>query len=408
MNIKAQNQKMLSIIYQIPVGLVQTDATGGVQEMNAMAIQFLMPHFVAAGLTGENLFDLLRALFPKAIEAIKAYPKPSGNIIQQERFKVSQQDGNDNASQHFILTINRLSEENYLFIIDDITELYTKEQELFQIQQEHAVERGKFEVISGVLHDIGNAVVGFGAYLTKVKQLNSNSDTLMLKKLAQFIEANQSDLAVGIGAPKAGAMLSLVNALREEQEEHLKKMETAITDQMNIVTHVKDILNIQRQYLKVDNNERTLVSLRSIVGDALAMQLATLEKRNIAIQTYLPDGLPPIKGDRTKLMQVFLNLIKNSIESIDQKGGDNHQLILRLEQDQQAIIATVQDTGIGIPPEEKGKLFQRGFTTKNIGSGLGLNGSQSILAAHNATIDIDSPGAGQGAKVTIKYPLPKP
>ncbi|NRA48237.1 MAG: hypothetical protein HRU12_03825 [Phaeodactylibacter sp.] len=294
--------------------MVQTNVDGVVQEMNAVAIQFLMPHFVSNGLTGKNLFDLLQSIFPEAIEKIKAFEKPSGNILQQSRFKVSSQQQSNGQEQHLILTINHLSSENYLFIIDDISELYKKEQELFNIQQEQAVERGKFEVISGVLHDIGNAIVGFGAYLTKVKQLKDNNTLGMLKKLTQFLEANESAIATGgIGAPKAGALVKLVNGLKSQQEEHLQEMEKAITDQMNIVTHVKDILNIQRQYLKAGSNERSLVSLRSIVTDALAMQLATFEKRNIAVQTDLPDGLPPIKGDHTKLMQVFLNVLKTGI-----------------------------------------------------------------------------------------------
>lgn len=184
-------------------------------------------------------------------------------------------------------------------------------------------------------------------------------------------------------------------------------METAVTDQMNIVTHIKDILNIQRQYLVADSGERTLVSLRSILNDALATQLASLEKRNIAVQTNLPDGLSPIKGDHTKLMQVFLNLIKNSIEAMDQRESAAHQLTLELSREAHAIVARVSDTGIGITPQQKEKLFQRGFTTKPQGSRLGLNNCLTILAAHDATIEMDSPVPGQGTTTTIIYPLPK-
>lgn len=405
MDIQAQTQQMLSIIYQIPVGIVQTDDQGTVQEMNAMAIQYLMPHFIANQLTGENLFDLLAIVFPHALEALSNYPKSSGNILQQERFSVTQGSQNPATEQHLILTINRLAEKSFLFILDDLTELYKKEQELFAIQQEQAVERGKFEVISGVLHDIGNAVVGFGSYLTKVKQLSKGNDATMLSKLAQFVKANEAAIGQAIGVPKAQAMVQLIDGLKAKQEDHMVKMEKAITDQMNIVTHVKDVLNIQRQYIGSESRERSLVSLRGVINDALAMQLATLEKRNIEVQTFMSDQLPPVKGDHTKLMQVFLNLIKNSVEAMDQKGGDGHILTLKLSRKQDHLIASVSDTGTGFDELQKLQLFQRGFTTKPMGSGLGLNGSQSILQTHNATIDIDSPGPGKGATVTVTYPL---
>jgi signal transduction histidine kinase len=408
MDIQAQTQQMLSIIYQIPVGIVQTDEQGAVQEMNAMAIQYLMPHFVANQLTGENLFDLLSVVFPNALEALKGYQKPSGNILQQERFSVNHNSQNPATEQHLILTINRLDEKSYLFILDDLTELYKKEQQLFAIQQEQAVERGKFEVIAGVLHDIGNAVVGFGSYLTKVKQLTKSNDASILSKLAQFVKANEAAIGQAIGTPKAQAMVQLIDGLKAKQEDHLIKMEKAITDQMNIVTHVKDVLNIQRQYIGSESGERSLVSLRGIINDALAMQLATLEKRNIEVQTFMPDQLPPVKGDHTKLMQVFLNLIKNSVEAMDQQGGDGHILSLKLTKEQDCLIARVSDTGTGFDELQKQQLFQRSFTTKPMGSGLGLNGSQSILQTHNATIDIDSPGPGKGATVTITYPLTEP
>jgi signal transduction histidine kinase len=405
MDIQAQHQQMLSIIYQIPVGIIQTDDQGVVQEMNAMAIQYLMPHFVANGLTGENLFDLLAKVFPLSLKALKKYDKPSGNILQQERFSINYGDQNPATEQHLILTINRLAENTYLFILDDITDLYKKEQELFTIQQEQAVERGKFEVISGVLHDIGNAVVGFGSYLTKVKQLTRNNDANMLSKLAQFVKANEAAIGQAIGTPKAQAMVQLIDGLRAKQEGHTVQMEKAITDQMNIVSHVKDVLSIQRQYIGSESGERSLVSLRGIINDALAMQLATLEKRNIEVRTFMPDQLPPVKGDHTKLMQVFLNLIKNSVEAMDQQGGDGHILTLELSKKQDSLIARVSDTGTGFDQKQKQQLFQRGFTTKPMGSGLGLNGSQSILKTHNATINIESPGPGKGATVTITYPL---
>jgi signal transduction histidine kinase len=406
MSLEAQNQKMLSIIYQIPVGLVETDPEGNVQEMNAMAIQFLMPQFIDKGLAGENLFDLLKHIFPKAIAALEGYERSSGNILDKNRFTVYLNHNDHSEEQHLILTLNRLSAGQYLFIFDDITELQKKEQELFEIQREQAVERGKFDVISGVLHDIGNAVVGFGSYLTKVKQLTRNNDATMLGKLAQFIKTNKEAIGEAIGAPKAGALVQLAEGLKAKQEDQTAEMEKTITDQMNIVSHVKDILNIQRQYLKPDSSERSLVSLRGIINDALAMQLATLEKRNVEVRTYLPDGLSPIKGDHTKLMQVFLNLIKNSIESMDQQGGDRHQLTLQLKKEESSITATIQDTGIGFDKDQKQKMFKRGFTTKARGSGLGLNGSRSILSTHDAVIDLDSPGIGKGATVTIKYPLP--
>ena len=136
----------------------------------------------------------------------------------------------------------------------------------------------------------------------------------------------------------------------------------------------------------------------------MSMLFASLNKRNITVSQDIPDNLPAIKGDRTKLMQVILNILKNSIEAIDIYAVDktisiniiNHTDLLELQ---------IKDSGKGFDEATGKKLFTRGFTTKSTGTGLGLDHCRAILEGHGSTIDITSEGSGKGALTTIKLKI---
>jgi len=103
-------------------------------------------------------------------------------------------------------------------------------------------------------------------------------------------------------------------------------------------------------------------------------------------------------------MQVILNLLKNSIEAIDIAAAEKYILITATIHPESLEIK-INDNGHGFDKETGSNLFERGFTTKASGSGIGLSSCRVILQSHNAAIDISSEGFGKGSLTTIKFKI---
>jgi two-component system nitrogen regulation sensor histidine kinase NtrY len=122
-----------------------------------------------------------------------------------------------------------------------------------------------------------------------------------------------------------------------------------------------------------------------------------LSKKNSSLQ---------IQGDEEQLNRVFINLIKNSIESINEKKIKNAdfkgKIVIDIEQDSDYIFVTVVDNGVGFEKVDKAKIITPYFTTKKKGTGLGLAVVTKIINDHNSTILFNS--IKNGAKVEIILP----
>jgi signal transduction histidine kinase len=399
-----QIQKMMLIIYQIPMGLIETDMNGDIHQMNAKSVQLLMPYFYKNQLNGTNLHKLLEIIAAEILDKVKKFDEPNGTIINQKRKEISFGTGiNKSKKQQFVFTVNKLDENSLMYIFDDISELYNKERELSQIIQDKAIEQSKFEMASGVLHDIGNAVVGFGSYITKIKRSYEQNDISTLENLKEFIEKNQIAISNALGEQKATAVVNLLEGLLSNQRTNISEIKQTITEQMKIIGHVQEILNIQRQYVVGQNTERTLVNIRSIINDSVSMILGSFDKKGIQFSLEAPALIPKIKGDRTRLMQVVLNLLKNAIDSFSNSEIKDKTIAVTVITDENKIIIQIKDNGKGFDAETADSIFQRGFTTKQEGSGLGLANCRNIIESHKGEITLTSDGINKGATSTIIF-----
>lgn len=401
-----QVQKMMSIINQIPIGLIEADIDGNILQMNAKSVQLLMPLFFSNNLQGNNIHALLALTTPDLLATIQQYNAPSGCITGQSRREVvSKTHQGTPLLRHFIFTVNKLDTESFMYIFDDITELYIKEKEVNQLLLEKAVEQSKFETASGVLHDIGNAVVGFTSYITKIRRGVEQNDIKTIENLKRFIEKNVSAFSDAIGEPKANAMLELLSGIIINQEEKLNDIKMAISEQMKVLSHIQEVLNIQRQYVKGQSSEREPVNIRSVINDAISMFFGNLDKKDIAFNFEVTAATPKINGDRTKLMQVFLNLLKNAVDAVEGSDSSEKKITVYLDTDEKAITVQIKDNGRGFDHETASNLFRRGYTTKSEGTGLGLVNCRSIIEAHNGEITLTSNGKGKGATATLLFYL---
>jgi signal transduction histidine kinase len=278
-------------------------------------------------------------------------------------------------------------------------ELAEMEQALQQALIAKAVTQGRFEMVADVLHDIGNAIVGFGSYLTRIKGSIEQDKPENLPNLARFLSDNRVALDTIIGEAKAGAVIGMLNSMAESQRISREEIQQSIAKQLSIISHMQEILAIQRQYVAGhESMERQASNLRAILNDCLSMLYASFEKKGITISLNAIAGSPVIYGDRTRLMQVIMNILKNCIEAID-KNATEKIISIRLYSEGEHLILEVGDTGGGFDAETAARIFTRGFTTKATGTGLGLQHCRA------GTITLSSKGVGKGAFTQIKFKI---
>jgi len=278
-----------------------------------------------------------------------------------------------------------------------------KEQEL-----EKAIAQGKFEIASEVLHDIGNALVGFGSYLNRINRALDKDNIATIKNLDLFIKARKTELTTAIGADKVTALMAVTEGIVNTQTENKDEIGKSVNELLNIVTHIQEILNIQRQFVRGREgaHERKPVNLVNIIDDCKAMLFASFDKKGIQLKIDIKPGDYIIKGDHTKLMQVILNVLKNSVEAIDFDTTEKKITVsLSLYETNKVIELKVIDNGQGFNKETGKRLFERGFTTKKSGTGLGLYNCKSIVESHAGSFEIKSDGQGLGATTLIKFLL---
>jgi PAS domain S-box-containing protein len=140
--------------------------------------------------------------------------------------------------------------------------------------------------------------------------------------------------------------------------------------------------------------------LSQLLGEVLEVAGPQLQKANVKMKQSLPSDVPEVFVDRDLLKQAVLNLVLNAVDAMP--GGGQ----IRLELTRRAEMAeiTVGDTGKGILPENRQKIFQLFFTTRPGGSGIGLASTFRIVQLHNGSIDFTSE-VGCGTTFRIELPL---
>ena len=152
------------------------------------------------------------------------------------------------------------------------------------------------------------------------------------------------------------------------------------------------------------------VNIHQVLEDVLLLEAQTQGEKSVAIRKHFDPSLPPIRGDRAQLTQVFLNLVKNAFQSMERTGALT--LTTRLETDfhiqeqgtgrNRFIWVDIADEGAGIKEEDLPHIFSPFFTTKNSGTGLGLSICYRIIKEHGGLIRVYSTeGKGTTFKVSL-------
>ena len=136
-----------------------------------------------------------------------------------------------------------------------------------------------------------------------------------------------------------------------------------------------------------------------------------IKAHEIALDLNLDPNIPYIMADHNRLEQVFINLVTNAIDAMDEKAelfeykGTAKRLQIKSYTEDNTVAVAVEDNGVGMSEEVKDKLFEPFFTTKEIGkgTGLGVSISYGIIKDYQGTIEVDSQ-VGRGTSFTLKFP----
>lgn len=181
----------------------------------------------------------------------------------------------------------------------------------------------------------------------------------------------------------------------EERELGLNIIQGETKRLIKIVEELLDFSRYERNKMEFN---MTPLDLGIIVKEVVNQYRIKAKEKNIRMTLKIESDNNRLVGDEDRLKQVFINLLENSWKFTDYGG----RIEVRLQEDEENLIATVQDNGIGIEEENLQKVFDKFFkeNTNMPGSGIGLSLCSEIVKAHNGTISLKS-SKGLGTKFTI-------
>jgi two-component system sensor kinase FixL len=206
-----------------------------------------------------------------------------------------------------------------------------------------------------------------------------------------------------------GAILSNADAaelLLENASPPLDEVRRILADIRSDDLRASEVIRKLRGLLRRGEVERQPLDLNGVVRDVSIILRAEAQRRGVEIILKLSANPCIVWGDRVHLQQVLLNLIVNGFEAMAETRGDRC-VTLGTELSGGEVIVRVSDSGAGIPAERLPKLFDRFFSTKREGMGMGLAISRSLVEEHGGRIWAESP-SGSGAHFCFALPLEPP
>jgi len=166
------------------------------------------------------------------------------------------------------------------------------------------------------------------------------------------------------------------------------------------VQRVGDILDDFLKYTSKKELRRETVDLRQLVEELADFFRPQAESNHVVLRTYLPDSPVTCSVDVSLIKQAILNLMINATQAM----ADGGEMLLRLGVDRDRAVLEVIDTGPGIDPEIRDKIFDAYFSKRPGGSGLGLPTTRQIVRQHEGEINMDGE-PGKGTRFVVSLPL---
>lgn len=292
-------------------------------------------------------------------------------------------------------------------IFRDVTERVLAEEALSR-----AFDQGRLEMVDTILHNIGNAMNSVTTGIETVRRrLTKDQAGRRLFALATAIDGHRNDWVDYIANdPQGRKVMPFISKLAEDfgrRNDELMNTVVRVRDRAN---RIADIIRTQRN-LDPSNMDRKDIDLYNALSGALRVLRDTLNNRGIKADVACENAPRQIRVRESQFHQMLVNLVKNSIEAIDELATlhglleSPHIRVVARNVDEHLVLEVI-DNGIGIQNNDTRVLFTPGFTTKKSGSGLGLHSAANFVIASGGRIEPISAGSGMGTTMRVTWPLP--
>jgi NO-binding membrane sensor protein with MHYT domain/nitrogen-specific signal transduction histidine kinase len=336
----------------------------------------------------------------------------TGEIIwSEESFRIFQYDRTTKPTMELIL--QRLHPEDAALVKQTI-ERASQDGKDFDNEYRLVMPDGSVKYVHVVAHALGDGS-GSTKFVGAVMDVSGSkrAEEALRQAQADLAHVNRvttmgeltASLAHEVNQPIAAAVTNANTCLRWLTRDH-PDLEEARAAAIRIVkdgTRATEIISRVRLLFKKGTPEWELVDVNEVIREMIVLLRGEATRYSISFRTELATDLPQVMGDRVQLQQVFMNLMLNGIEAMKDVEGTRELAIKSQRAENEHILVSVSDTGVGLPPQQPDQIFNAFFTTKVQGTGMGLSISRSIVESHGGRLWAAA-NSGRGATFHLTLP----
>jgi C4-dicarboxylate-specific signal transduction histidine kinase len=320
--------------------------------------------------------------------------------ISRQRAKQALLEAKENL-EHRVLERTHELEEQVRAKEEAYGQLAEAQQRLMDVSR----QAGMAEVATGVLHNVGNVLNSVNVSANIIASKVRESRIAHVTSVAGMLQEHSGELPDFLKRDTKGQrvvpyLAKLGSHLEEERQIMLRELELLTGH----IAHIKEIVATQQNYAKVSGLIE-VISLPDLVEDAIRIVEPGLASDGIHLERD-HEAVPPVAVDKHSVLQILLNLLRNAKQAV--KDSDHHEKRIRVRirrWGEDRIRIVVEDTGVGLAPENLTRVFSHGFTTKRDGHGFGLHSGANAARQLGGTLWAESDGLGRGATFTLELPL---
>ena len=300
------------------------------------------------------------------------------------------------------------SKECFLLLIHDVTQRRRAEIEKRNLQKrlvQASREAGMSEVVTGMLHNVGNVLNSVNISTNLIAKHQSRIEVGKIRQVAEMLGQNRDSLPRFLSEDRRGKLLpDFIQFFADKLENQMEQTNSEIHVLGEHVSHIANIIADQQSSAK-RNGASELLDPTELFEDSLKFMQDNLNSNQVAIVRDYEATIPNCVVFRHEVVQILCNLLSNATDSVVEYRESNREIGCAIYELDNELVFEVSDNGKGIEPEMATRLFQHGFSTSENGHGFGLHYSANVASSMNGCLTAISDGSGAGATFRLQIPI---